>query len=180
MKTELKNRTLWMDGHFTVNAETISNFLQYPNVHVTQITEDVERYNFLNPEAPITVKTDIDPSAIDFSYHLPDEYKNIDVEKLVLAACQHITIVMNKRDAELRMARTRQELEMFKSKGLYNLLRTMVYITAVFEKNNTVWSGRGSSCASYLLYLLGVHDVDSVKYDIDISEFLRNDPILAP
>jgi DNA polymerase III alpha subunit len=39
---------------------------------------------------------------------------------------------------------------------------------------NIVWGvGRGSSCSSYLLYLLGLHEVDVVKYDVDISDFIR-------
>jgi DNA polymerase III alpha subunit len=33
--------------------------------------------------------------------------------------------------------------------------------------------GRGSSVASYCLYILGVHKVDSIKYELDIHEFLK-------
>jgi DNA polymerase III alpha subunit len=40
--------------------------------------------------------------------------------------------------------------------------------------NNIVWGvGRGSSVASYVLYLIGVHKIDSMYYDLDIEEFLR-------
>jgi DNA polymerase III alpha subunit len=40
--------------------------------------------------------------------------------------------------------------------------------------NNIVWGvGRGSSVSSYVLYLLGVHRVNSLYYDLDIHEFLR-------
>jgi len=43
-----------------------------------------------------------------------------------------------------------------------------------FRKNNVVWGvGRGSSVSSYVLYLLGVHRVDSIKYKLNINEFLR-------
>jgi DNA polymerase III alpha subunit len=42
------------------------------------------------------------------------------------------------------------------------------------RSNNIVWGvGRGSSVASYVLYLLGVHKVDSIKYGLDIREFLK-------
>lgn len=42
------------------------------------------------------------------------------------------------------------------------------------KSDNKVWGvGRGSSCASYILYLLGVHDIDSVLYDIDFREFSK-------
>jgi len=37
-----------------------------------------------------------------------------------------------------------------------------------------IWGvGRGSSVASYVLYLLDVHRIDSMFYDLDPSEFLR-------
>jgi DNA polymerase III alpha subunit len=42
------------------------------------------------------------------------------------------------------------------------------------HQNNVVWGvGRGSSVASYVLYLLGVHKIDSLKYNLDIHEFLK-------
>jgi DNA polymerase III alpha subunit len=50
----------------------------------------------------------------------------------------------------------------------------MVYVIDTFKKNNVIWGvGRGSSVSSYILYLLEVHDVDSVMYDLDFNEFLR-------
>jgi DNA polymerase-3 subunit alpha len=66
------------------------------------------------------------------------------------------------------------EFEMFKSRGLLDVLKTVIYIVDTFEKNDIVWgTGRGSSCASYILYILGLHEVDSVKYDLDIHEFFK-------
>jgi DNA polymerase III alpha subunit len=42
------------------------------------------------------------------------------------------------------------------------------------KANNIIWGvGRGSSVASYVLYLLEVHRVDSMYYNLDIREFLR-------
>jgi DNA polymerase III alpha subunit len=42
------------------------------------------------------------------------------------------------------------------------------------RKHNIVWGvGRGSSVASYVLYLIGVHKINSMYYDLDIEEFLR-------
>ena len=44
----------------------------------------------------------------------------------------------------------------------------------IMRKNNVVWGvGRGLSVASYVLYLIGVHKIDSLYYDLDIEEFLR-------
>ena len=42
------------------------------------------------------------------------------------------------------------------------------------RKNSVLWGlGRGSSVASYVLYLLGVHRINSLYYDLDIKEFLK-------
>jgi DNA polymerase III alpha subunit len=50
----------------------------------------------------------------------------------------------------------------------------MKYLVDTLRKNNVVWGvGRGSSVASYILYLIGVHKVDSIKYNLDINEFLK-------
>jgi len=42
------------------------------------------------------------------------------------------------------------------------------------RKNNIVWGvGRGSSVASYVLFLLGVHKIDSMYYELSVDEFLK-------
>ena len=63
---------------------------------------------------------------------------------------------------------------MFAERGMDNVLRFMVYLVDNMRKNNIVWGvGRGSSVSSYVLYLIGVHKVDSIKFKLDIKEFLR-------
>ena len=55
-----------------------------------------------------------------------------------------------------------------------NVLRYMVYLVNFMRENNIVWGvGRGSSVASYVLYLIGVHRIDSIQYGLDWREFLR-------
>jgi DNA polymerase III alpha subunit len=57
---------------------------------------------------------------------------------------------------------------------LFDLLRYLVYLVDVMKQNQVIWGvGRGSSVASYVLYLLGVHRIDSMFYDLDVTEFLR-------
>ena len=55
-----------------------------------------------------------------------------------------------------------------------DVLQFLKYMVDTLRENNIVWGvGRGSSVASYVLYLLGVHKVNSIKYDLDPTEFLR-------
>ena len=66
------------------------------------------------------------------------------------------------------------ELAEFEARNLFPILQLLIYIIDTMRKNNLVWGvGRGSSVASYILYLLGVHKVNSVKYNLNIKEFLK-------
>ena len=66
------------------------------------------------------------------------------------------------------------ELTMFEERNLFPVLRILIYIIETMRKHKLVWGvGRGSSVASYVLYLLGVHKVDSLKHNLDIKEFLK-------
>jgi DNA polymerase III alpha subunit len=69
-----------------------------------------------------------------------------------------------------------QELELFVKNGMYDLLHVMKYVVDTLRENNVVWGvGRGSSVASYVLHLIGVHKIDSVKYNIPIEEFFKGE-----
>ncbi len=77
-----------------------------------------------------------------------------------------------KEDYELQ--RVGQELLLFQERNAFNLLRYMKYFVDTLRKNNIVWGvGRGSSVASYVLFLLGVHKINSLYYNLDIEEFLK-------
>jgi DNA polymerase III alpha subunit len=98
------------------------------------------------------------------TWHMPDEYKQLDIAVYVLSLC--------KTDAELQ--RVGQELLLFQERNLFDLLRYLKYLVDVMTENRVIWGvGRGSSVASYVLYLLGVHRIDSMHYDLDPREFLR-------
>ena len=76
-------------------------------------------------------------------------------------------------DAE-HSARVCNELYLYDIYGIIEVLKVCVYIVDTLRKNNLVWGvGRGSSVSSYVLYLIGIHKVDSIKYGLDINEFLR-------
>ena len=70
--------------------------------------------------------------------------------------------------------RVSQELELFISNGMYDVLYVMKYIVDTLRANNIIWGvGRGSSVASYLLHIIGVHKIDPIKYNIPIEEFFK-------
>ena len=97
-------------------------------------------------------------------WHMPDDYKDLDIAQWLL----------NKCDNEVELQRVGQELLLFQERNLFPLLKQLKYVVDTWKKNNIVWGvGRGSSVASYVLYLIGVHRINSIYYDLDIEEFLR-------
>lgn len=97
-------------------------------------------------------------------WFMPDRYKDMDIAEHVLSLCNS--------NAELQ--RCGHELLLFQERGLFDLLRYLVYLVDVMKENKLIWGvGRGSSVASFVLYKLGVHRIDSLHYDLDPAEFLR-------
>ena len=98
------------------------------------------------------------------NWYMPDEYKNLDIAKWILDQCQ--------TDSERQ--RVGEELLLYLDRNLFQLLQYLKYLVDTMRKHNIVWGvGRGSSVASYVLYLIGVHRINSMYYDLDIEEFLR-------
>ena len=95
---------------------------------------------------------------------MPKEYQELDIAKYVLDLCQ----------TPEQLQRVGQELLLYQQYNLFDLLRYLKYLVDVMHTNNVIWGvGRGSSVSSYVLYLLGVHRIDSMYYDLDPREFLR-------
>jgi DNA polymerase III alpha subunit len=95
---------------------------------------------------------------------MPDEYKQLDIAEYVLGLC----------NSETALQRVGEELLLYQARDLFDLLRYLKFLTDLMQQNNLIWGvGRGSSVASYVLYLLKVHRIDSLHYNLDIAEFLR-------
>ena len=100
------------------------------------------------------------------NWFIPQEYKELDIEVWLYEQCT----------SEIELKRVEQEINLFKTHSMMPVLNTMVYIVNTLRTNNVVWGvGRGSSVASYVLYLIGVHKIDSIKYSIPIEEFFKGD-----
>ncbi len=97
-------------------------------------------------------------------WHMPEEYKQLDIAAYVLGLC----------NADYELQRVGEELLLFQERDAFDLLRYMKYLVDTLRKHSIVWGvGRGSSVASYVLFLLGVHKINSIYYNLDIDEFLK-------
>ena len=96
---------------------------------------------------------------------MPEKYKKLDIYNYILDKCP---------DEPKEMARVCEEMHEYEKRGLFNLLRFLVYLIDVMRENNMVWGvGRGSSVASYVLYLIGVHKINPIQYQLSWQEFMR-------
>ena len=95
---------------------------------------------------------------------MPTEYRQLDIASWLIQQC--------KTDQEVE--RVGEELLMYQERNMFDVLKQIKYIVDTWRKNDIVWGvGRGSSVASYVLYLLGAHKINSIKYNLNIHEFLR-------
>lgn len=127
--------------------------------------ERVSGLRFFEPiESPTLTVKKLDEAWQD-QWKMPEYYKTLDIEAW---------IIQQSPPWDPEATRVAEELTAFKERGMIDLLRWLKYFVDTMRANNLVWGvGRGSSVASYVLYLIGVHKIDSIKYNLDWQEFLR-------
>lgn len=152
----MRGQSIHVDGMLvdaTVDLETAALILEDVPTFI--------RYNELSLQA-VTVE--------EFDHRnqghwlMPDLYKNLDIAEYVLGLCE----------SEAALQRVGEELLLYQARDLFDLLRYLKFLVDTMKAHNLIWGvGRGSSVASYVLYLLEVHRIDSLHYNLDIAEFLR-------
>ena len=136
--------------------------------------EDPDKFNNaskrLHLNTIVTQLDQLDEDPVEYharnqnNWHMPNKYKNLDIAKWLLDICA----------TDAQMQRVGQELLLYQERNMFDLLRFLVYCVDTMREHDVVWGvGRGSSVASYVLFLIGVHKIDSMYYDLDIAEFLR-------
>lgn len=171
--TQLKDRFLVYDGDSILETdkilEMILNGSNIDNVYTSDITPDINQYN-KTAINKITEKTHV--RDFDFSWNIPEKYQNINVLQYVIN--KYINTYGNIDQG--RYNRIIYEIKKFKKYELYDFLRTLIYIEEIFEDLKIVKGvGRGSSVSSYILYIIGIHAIDSYKYNLDFDEFIREE-----
>ena len=153
---------LYQDPLLDLGLFYVEDWDQYNTSIKTQYADMplVKEYHPLPPDYDIETFHTTQQSV----WYMPEEYKTLDIAEYILSLC--------KTQPELQ--RCGEELLLYQERDLFNLLRYLKYFVDTMRANAVVWGlGRGSSVASYVLYLLGVHRIDSMYYDLDIQEFLK-------
>ena len=154
-----------VDMIYSGNIDKCHVVLCDPSDDVDMFNKAMEEQGFdkLQKYIPLDVDQKTFDSVCQGEWFMPDEYKNIDVRDYVIRKCPGANF-----------ERTYEELEAYEERDMYNLLRYMIYLVDFMRENDIVWGvGRGSSVASYVLYLIGVHKIDSIQFGLDWREFLR-------
>ena len=97
-------------------------------------------------------------------WFIPEIYKDLDL-------VNHFGNLVKTEDEARRVC---EELDLFEKSGNTDLLRYLIYLSDTIKENEVVIGvGRGSSVSLYTLFLIGVHKVDSLKYNLDYHEFFK-------
>jgi DNA polymerase III alpha subunit len=140
---------------------TVTDAMQY-NRSVEQLYAEMPQLMQYTLEQNVSIK-EFDAHN-QSNWHMPEEYKALDIAEWVLAQCAN--------EAELQ--RCGEELLLYQERDAFNLLRYMKYLVDTMRAHGVVWGvGRGSSVASFVLYKIGVHRINSLYYDLDPQEFLK-------
>lgn len=148
----LKNPDTTLDHVYVENAIHVSDVLSLDNLP--------KFIKYIDPNISVE---EFDKQSQN-NWNMPDEYKSLDIAEYVLSQCNN----------EYELQRAGQELLMFQERDLFPLLQYLKYLVDIMRKNNIVWGvGRGSSVSSFVLYLIGIHKINSLYYDLSIEEFLK-------
>jgi len=137
-------------------------------VQATQYNQAVKEFDINLPELQEFQESLLTQEQFDHDcqkrWRMPEEYRQLDIAQWLITQC--------KSDQELD--RVCQELVIYHRLDLLDMLRYLKYLVDTLHDHNIVWGvGRGSSVASHVLYLIGIHRINSMKYQLDINEFLK-------
>ena len=147
------------------NPASLNCMLVDSSVNIEHMIDFVDRMpEFIKHAGDPKVTMSVFDQQAQSRWHMPEQYKNLDIAEYILGLCT----------TEAEMQRCGHELLLYQERDLFNLLRYLKYLVDVMTENKVIWGvGRGSSVASYVLYKLGVHRIDSMFYKLEPEEFLR-------
>lgn len=182
MRTILSDRVVWYDGDISVSSNKLAEMLSsgiisdFSGVCAEREDEEVRKARAIYGDI-LPVKDGIDLDRIDpFQWNIPEYYKELDwkseVYTLLLEEVKELGVTG--KDIAVRMERVEKEIDLIEDSDRGSLVTLMMYIVDTLEDAGVVWGvGRGSVCSSYVMYLVGVHDVDSVQYNLAPEDFFR-------
>lgn len=136
---------------------------------VIQCNDEFQAYENMHPGKLKLEDTTLDIDTVHHNnttiWFMPTKYYSVDVLDYCLQKVGNDQIKRNRIELEYAL---------FEERHLVKLLQYFIYLVDIMTDNDILWGvGRGSSVASYILFVIGIHSVDSLKYELDITEFLK-------
>ena len=130
---------------------------------VSDISNDLELYIKRCFDEKLTYPMPVTEIPKNRDWFIPKDYQDMDIEAFLIEKCP-----------KENYQRLIDEINLYKQHEMIDVLKAIKYLVDTLRANNIVWGvGRGSSVASYVLYLIGVHKIDSIKYSLPIEEFFK-------
>lgn len=146
-----------LNSVFLENKDTINQFNQ-------AIISNADQINKIKSLPNLTISIEDFDKENQKHWFIPEDYINFPIEEWLYNQCK----------TELETNRVSLEINLFRQYNMFNVLLFLKYLVDTMRENKIVWGvGRGSSVSSYLLYLIGIHKINPLKYNLDIHEFLK-------
>lgn len=118
----------------------------------------------------------VEPFVLDRNTKYPHIYKDPEetfARKIEEAVANH-PIAGRRHDKQLLLDRAHEELDVYKKTGSIDFMLLQTYLRD-WEKENGIHCGpgRGSVSGSMIAYLLGITQMDSMKFDLNFFRFLN-------
>lgn len=166
------NRFISQDGDVRCNLNAV--------VYAMNCGQDIQYMQLMEMDEPERLKFNENCKKFGLSHRMLDYkidhnhnhelwrydpvYDKINLQEFFLQKCS----------TDEERERVLYELSLYENYNMTKLLRCMIWLVDYMEEHEIFWGlGRGSSVASYCLYLIGLHMVDSIKYSLDVNEFLK-------
>jgi len=146
------------DPSRTIKRALVENEIKFDEILQLDNIPELIKYN--NPNLTVDQFDQTNQS----KWLMPEKYRTMDIAQFVLEQC----------NGEAELQRAGEELLLFQERDMFVLLRYLKYLVDTMRENNIVWGvGRGSSVSSFVLFLIGIHRINSLYYQLDIGEFLK-------
>ena len=153
------------------SGESVDQMMLKDQSETIRYNENAKHFDIEQIVQPMQIDMPADEyhKLLSNTWIIPKEYQQLDInEYLAKQLSQH------KLSSDEYVERMIQELDEYSSRNMIDILKYLIYMMDVCKQNNIVTGiGRGSSVSSLVLYLIGTHHIDPVKYSLSYKEFLR-------
>lgn len=171
-ETLQKIKKLTPNGNIQLTEQGITELLNRYGDEIPShilVDFDVEEFNRKSKIYGMDITLDnsdpvIDHEARTSTWNYPREMKDIDLNQYLSSLCT----------TEKEKDRVKEELRLFEERGMLDLLYWSIWFVGTAEQKGVFFGlGRGSSCSVYCFYLIKLHMIDSIKYELDHKEFFK-------